>query len=563
MRPRLSHGTLAWLVLTGGGFAQEALFSVSGLPGSLGFAAALARGGDVDGNGREDLLVGTLRLSPSIGGVVSALDGATGLELFAIDVGYAGSPAEIHVASAGDVDQDGTPDILVSLPSLPVEQQPGTWLNHAGVVQLYSGATQTLLRTHAGNVANAALGAAITSVGDIDLDGVPDYAIGSPRLLTAGPGTADRIAVHSGASGALLWEVAESGPMNRFGASLAAAGDTNLDGIVDLAVGAPGIPGNSLGSVRMLSGSDGATLWTATGETALLYLGTSIATGGDLDHDGIGDVLAGTFRDFFGGSLFAGSARVYSGATGAKLRLFSAVVPNVNEGSAVSFAGDVDQDGTVDVAIGASLDDSFALTAGAVRVYSGATADPLYSVFGKANGERLGGGVVGGVDFDLDGQPDLAVAGSGGSAFGGSASGQVQVVTDCLGHVAWHGSGCAGTFASGSLNLVAAGCATAGQTLTLRIGPSATVNSLLLLAAPGTGTTPIGGGCSYLLGQNAFLLLSGLFIPVEQAPPTSAHVAIAALVPAGFLGQVSLQAFSVSPFGGSPSASNALTIEVQ
>jgi hypothetical protein len=208
------------------------------------------------------------------------------------------------VAAAGDVDGDGVPDILVGAPSSPlggvVSAPPNTW--YSGAAFLISGANGSVLRLFVGGPGEN-LGHAVAGIGDVDGDGVPDIALGAPRAAGGGTDSGSLI-VYSGATGMPLWTAngVQSGDL--FGHAVANAGDVDGDGVADVLVGAPAsdIGANNTGSATLLSGRDGTRLGVLHGSAASDLRGRSVARLGDLDGDGFPEVLVGTPGTDVGGS---------------------------------------------------------------------------------------------------------------------------------------------------------------------------------------------------------------------------------------------------------------------
>lgn len=144
------------------------------------FGVATAGAGDLDGDGFDDLLVGAPLAGQGIKnhGMVHAYSGATGLEIFAIpgfgDKNYFGRA----VAGAGDVNDDGVPDIIVS-----------GWIHSEldvayGRVYIICGLEGTVLKTITSFEADDAFGYTIVSLGDLNGDGVPEIAVAAPTART-------------------------------------------------------------------------------------------------------------------------------------------------------------------------------------------------------------------------------------------------------------------------------------------------------------------------------------------------------------------------------------------
>src|SRR5262245_15844627 len=160
------------------------------------------------------------------------------------------------------------------------------------------------------------------------------------------------------------------------GNSVAAAGDVDGDGVPDVIVGAPSAF-DGFGRARVYSGATGATLRTFASSVQNDQFGFSVAGVGDLDGDGIGDVIVGILQSSAGGVTAAGRATVFSGATGLPLWSRDGTQPFDFLGSAVARVGDLDGDGVEDPAVGVIYGDNGpAFDAGRVEVLSGATGAP-------------------------------------------------------------------------------------------------------------------------------------------------------------------------------------------
>src|SRR5690606_31555460 len=158
----------------------------------------------------------------------------------------AGAFMGFSVASAGDVNGDGYADVIVGAPSLSFGQDgEGAALVFLGSVSgIADGSPETAYAWLRGNQVSANLGWAVASAGDVNGDGHADVTEGGPTFGQAGDGAA--LVFHGGASGIADGRPAsEAGrlesnqPGAELGASVASAGDVNGDGYGDVIVGAP------------------------------------------------------------------------------------------------------------------------------------------------------------------------------------------------------------------------------------------------------------------------------------------------------------------------------------
>lgn len=179
-----------------------------------------------------------------------------------------------NAVGMGDVDGDGFEDYAVVAPGASVPLGgPIT-----GVVYVHSGRRSTLLRTMIGDQSGAQMGTAMISVGDVNGDGVPDLAVGSPSHDLAF-GNGGRVTMFSGADGLELWTSDGQALGRERGACLAATPDLTGDGIPDLVAGEPGsdIGGAGRGRVVFLDGANGAEFAEAIGPVIFGTFGKRLA----------------------------------------------------------------------------------------------------------------------------------------------------------------------------------------------------------------------------------------------------------------------------------------------
>jgi len=346
------------------------LWSIDGGNAHDSFGQSVVGVGDLDNDGTPDVAVGAPShdVAGSYSGQVRVLSGVDGSDILVIDGLAAGERLGQSLAAPGDVDQDGTDDLLIG--AHYATSTTGDAI--AGVARVFSGATGAVIWAFEGDAPGDQLGHAVAAAGDVDQDGVPDLAMGAYRHNIAAGSYAGRIRVHSGVDGSLVFAIDGSTPGDWFGWALAGTPDVDGDGRDDIVVGSPydGTAATNAGSVQVLSGLDGSLIWRRDGTASGDNLGYSVASLGDFDGDGVSDIGAGAPEG--GTSLGAsGYVMIMSSAGGTLLATLPGDVAGDRFGASVAGAGDIDMDGTADIVMGAThhdLDPSTTMT-GRVRVF--------------------------------------------------------------------------------------------------------------------------------------------------------------------------------------------------
>lgn len=353
--------------------------------------------GDVDNDGLQDFLIS----KQPLGGGAWATDGVSvyrssdGAELFNYNPGPPVEQVGRTIGAVGDVNGDGNGDIACTQLS-------------GGVVSLavISGATGTPLYAAPCPAGVGELRGDILALEDLDGDGVRDIAAGDVASLQGAPTAAGWVHFFSGASGAVLRSIPAFDGEAGFGAALELVHDLDGDGRRDLAIGAPRASGDpSEGAVHIVSTASGAQLWSVTGWDS--GFGASIAVLGDVDGDGVGEIAIADPGEFISVRQ-VGSLQVYSIVSGERLQRWEASDSQMGLGANVLAVGDLDGDQIDDLIAkaGARVAPNFHVDSLPIHFFSAATGEDHALTFDDAGGAIA---IVG--DLNADGRAEYIQSG--------------------------------------------------------------------------------------------------------------------------------------------------------
>jgi hypothetical protein len=368
--------------------------------------------GDLDGDKATDFAA-TAPGFNNHAGKVYVYSGRSGKLLFH-RTGQPGQRLGNTVAGAGDVNGDGTPDIITGGPAAG-----------GGIAEILSGKDGTVLHTLTGAQAGGQFGFKVCGLGDIDGDGRADFAVSAPTAAGKQPGSG-RVFIYSGKDARVLFTLDGEATGDNFGTGVEASRDAKHP---MLAVGAkdagPGQRGRLY--VYHFKGGKPEPAFTVDAEPSGRELGQYfLSFPGDLNRDGVPDVYASDFSD---SAKLAGAGRVFvfSGTDGKKLLDLRGTQVGEGFGTSPSDAGDVDGDGVGDLVVGAWQNAEKARSAGKVYLYSGASGKLLTTWTCKQQSDTFGFDAVGLGDVDGDGRADVLLT-SAWSAANGPRAGRVFVL---------------------------------------------------------------------------------------------------------------------------------------
>ncbi|NDF46256.1 MAG: hypothetical protein EB125_11410, partial [Betaproteobacteria bacterium] len=423
------------------------------------------------GDGLDDLLVGSQsgsgvnvtysyvvfgKLNTTAVDLTSVASGVGGFRITSENQGLAGQ----SLSAIGDINGDGLADILVGDPT--IDQSTGSDFGRSYVVYGKKTTDTVLLTNVAAGTGGFALtgsnllartGFSVAGAGDINADGYADLLLTSSNGLVyvvfgkANNSSLNMATIAAGIGGYAITVPSSDATINA-GVNVSSAGDVNGDGFADLIFGTPGASlgsNNTAGTAYIVFGkathtqqshsdiANGMGGFMVTSDVNAEQLGGSVSGAGDVNGDGLADVIIGAYVASPNGKSRAGKSYVVFGKTNNTTSVKASDLMNgiggfvINgetaadgSGFDVSNAGDVNGDGLADLLVSAYTNDPNGVTdAGrAYVVYGKATTAAVelseiakgnggFAINGGVSNDYLGWSVSAAGDVNGDGLADL------------------------------------------------------------------------------------------------------------------------------------------------------------
>lgn len=423
----------------------------------------LAQFMDINGDGKSDILIG----APSdkdgsvIGKVYLFFSNSMALKLNGSDIlttsadltfseASAGEQFGFSTAIAGDINGDGYADIITGAP------YTNDNADNSGTVYIYYGNQSSSMDNTAdvrikGLEVNDLAGFSVSSAGDVNNDGFDDIIIGLPEKYSNGstPYSGTAVIFYGGPIMGIKANYPEltlndadvvlkgEKALDKFGTTVARAGDFNYDGYDDVIVGAPyadGTDGYNRGRAYIFFGGTDMNVSAdvrITGSNDNDKIAAGLSGGGDVDGDGYSDVIIGAPEAdtdtgvnrgkvyiFYGLDMSDGELKditIGADSSGVKMTVLTGNTDHEFLGTSVGNAGDTNGDTYDDIAAGGKYMGTDTTFRGKAYVYYGwpsmdaVDTSPDVTFSAEHQEDRFGNAVAGAGDVNGDGYYDVVV----------------------------------------------------------------------------------------------------------------------------------------------------------
>ena len=460
--------------------SEEGFTIMGGIPsGALG--SSISSAGDINKDGFSDIIIGTPGVTggsnvgaayvvfgksarPSSNIDLGSTSLSTSQQGFKISGASASDYLGYSVSNAGDVNNDGFDDIIIGAWGASLLNTGAAYIifgKHTGFSDIDL-STISLSSSHlgyqiSGEATGDKFGFSVSNAGDVNKDGIDDLVIGAAYkgsqngaayviFGSSSPPADIALSIINLSSSGRGFKITGAPPHSRFGASVNHAGDVNNDGFNDIIIGAPA-SSSSLGSAYIIFGKKGLQTdidlsntdllslgrgFKITGATTGDYFGSSVNSAGDINNDGVDDMVIGAPKT----AGTTGTAYIVFGRSNALSNIdlsttdlstsqlgFKISFPFGDHyfGASVSKAGDLNNDGIDDLIIGAEIESS---NTGAAYIVYGrrdgftdidlsitilSTSQQGFKITGASSGDQFGHSVTNIGDLDYDGSVDFLV----------------------------------------------------------------------------------------------------------------------------------------------------------
>ena len=375
---------------------------IEGMTHFEGFGMAIAGLNDVDGDGMNDFVVGAFcsDLGYFNAGSTSVRSSSDGHSISMPRGTYTDERLGHSVAACGDYNGDGIYDHVAG-----AYRHRGNGFRAGAIMVFDSLNGQTLLEVY--GEAESEFGWDVDSLGDVNGDGFPDFVVGAWLEKIQGQVCGAGYVI-SGIDGSTLYR--KPGQPNWLtGSNVANVGDLDQDGIHDFAIASPlaDSGGHKSGQVDIYSGSTGLLIQSHIGPPSWEF-GSSMSPAGDINGDGIPEYLIGSTKAD-ASRVNVGAYSLYDGETHEALWQVFGSYKGEKAGYAMAPIGDMNEDGVLDFLVSHPWSNMNGNAAGIARIHSGLDGSSLQSYFGTSNADLFGGALAALGDINGDGKPELLI----------------------------------------------------------------------------------------------------------------------------------------------------------